>query len=113
MERRRFTREFKVEAVKLVRERGVAVVGRSLAPIGPATVVPALSLLGDERTSLEPDPRSEFDPLRKSPLPMNLRCHVAKYWGRKTHIALNRCAVGSMPRMIACAISVLPLALLL
>ena len=25
MERRRFTREFKVEAVKLVRERGVAV----------------------------------------------------------------------------------------
>jgi transposase len=26
MERRRFTREFKVEAVKLVRERGVAVV---------------------------------------------------------------------------------------
>ena len=25
MERRRFTREFKVEAVKLVRERGIAV----------------------------------------------------------------------------------------
>ena len=22
---------------------------------------------------------------------MNLRCHVAKYWGRKTYIALNRC----------------------
>ena len=30
MERRRFTREFKVEAVKLVRERGVAVVEAAL-----------------------------------------------------------------------------------
>jgi hypothetical protein len=36
------------------------------------------------------------DPLQKSPLPMNLRCHVAKYWGRTTYIALNRCAEGSM-----------------
>jgi hypothetical protein len=31
MERRRFTREFKVEAVKLVRERGVAVRQAALA----------------------------------------------------------------------------------
>ena len=32
MERRRFTREFKVEAVKLVRERGVAVVQAARDP---------------------------------------------------------------------------------
>ena len=38
----------------------------------------------------------ELDPLRKSPFPRNLRCHVAKYLGRKSYIALNRCAVGSM-----------------
>jgi hypothetical protein len=39
-----------------------------------------------------PEP-STHDPYRKSRLLTNGRCHVAKYWGRKTFIALNRYAV--------------------
>src|SRR6266699_4880150 len=33
---------------------------------------------------------TESDPYRKSRLLTDGRCHVAKYWGRKTYIALNR-----------------------
>src|SRR6202795_5044279 len=43
---------------------------------------------------------SQFDPYRKSRLLTNGRCHVAKYWGRKTFIALNRYAVERGSRLL-------------
>lgn len=47
MERRKFTREFKVEAVKRIQERGMPVVqaARDLGVQGPLRLCPDLSLL--------------------------------------------------------------------
>jgi hypothetical protein len=64
-----------------------------MAPNGHAVMSDPSLLSGVKRKSDFGAVRAAFDPHRKSPLPMNLRCHVAKYWGRKTYIALNRSAV--------------------
>jgi hypothetical protein len=58
-------------------------------------------LSGEKRTSSGEPISVAIDPWRTWRLFVNGRCHVAKYWGRKTYIALKHFAGGSAVVLIA------------